>query len=165
MSELYRDFIDSKADEIITDLGGTITPAPSNTELYRDFLGRKFDDVINACNGLIKVKSFKYTGTGTIANHRIDLPDDCKIILAILPSEETVVQNYNFITLNSNVPILPPGSLLVVDVLASSTTTALNLHTVIHIKFKNGYILTENKNNSSTYNLNKQDVEYTVYYI
>lgn len=48
MSELYRDFIDRKADEIITDLGGTITPAPTNTELYRDFLGRKFDDVITA---------------------------------------------------------------------------------------------------------------------
>lgn len=48
MSELYRDFIDRKADEIITDLGGTITPAPANAELYRDFLDRKFDDVINA---------------------------------------------------------------------------------------------------------------------
>lgn len=48
MSEFYRDFIDRKADEIITDLGGTITPAPTNTELYRDFLGRKFDDVITA---------------------------------------------------------------------------------------------------------------------
>ena len=44
----YRDFIDNKANEIITDLGGTITPAPSNPELYRDFLERKFDDVINA---------------------------------------------------------------------------------------------------------------------
>lgn len=44
----YRDFIDNKANEIITDLGGTITPAPANPELYRDFLERKFDDVINA---------------------------------------------------------------------------------------------------------------------
>lgn len=48
MSELYRDFIDRKADEIITDLGGNITHAPANAELYRDFLGRKFDDVITA---------------------------------------------------------------------------------------------------------------------
>lgn len=48
MSELYRDFIDRKADEIITDLGGAITPAPPNEELYRDFLERKFNDVINA---------------------------------------------------------------------------------------------------------------------
>lgn len=52
MSELYRDFIDRKADEIITDLGGTITPAPANTELYRDFLGRKFDDVITAITNI-----------------------------------------------------------------------------------------------------------------
>lgn len=48
MNELYHDFIDDKANEIITGLGGTITPAPSNPELYRDFLERKFDDVINA---------------------------------------------------------------------------------------------------------------------
>lgn len=52
MSELYRDFIDRKADQIITDLGGTITPAPSNAELYRDFLGRKFDDVITAITNM-----------------------------------------------------------------------------------------------------------------
>ena len=44
----YRDFIDDKANGIITGLGGTITPAPANPELYRDFLERKFDDVINA---------------------------------------------------------------------------------------------------------------------
>lgn len=48
MSDLYRDFIDQKADQIINSLGGTITPAPANSELYRDFLGRKFDDVITA---------------------------------------------------------------------------------------------------------------------
>lgn len=65
MSELYRDFIDGKADAIINSLGGTITPAPANAELYRDFLDRKFDDVINATNGLVKIKSFKYTGNGT----------------------------------------------------------------------------------------------------
>ena len=52
MSELYRDFIDRKADQIITDLGGTITPSPVNTELYRDFLGRKFDDVITAITNI-----------------------------------------------------------------------------------------------------------------
>lgn len=52
MSELYRDFIDSKADEIISGLRGTITPASSNTELYRDFLGRKFDDVITAITNI-----------------------------------------------------------------------------------------------------------------
>lgn len=53
MNELYRDFIDGKADAIINSLGGTITPAPSNAELYRDFLDRKFDDVIRALNGSI----------------------------------------------------------------------------------------------------------------
>lgn len=52
MSELYRDFIDRRADEIITDLGGNITPAPANTELYRDFLDRKFDDVIVAITNI-----------------------------------------------------------------------------------------------------------------
>lgn len=52
MSELYKDFIDRKADQIITDLGGTITPAPANAELYRDFLGRKFDDVITAITNM-----------------------------------------------------------------------------------------------------------------
>ena len=52
MSELYRDFIDRKADSIINSLGGTITPAPANAELYRDFLDRKFNDVIA---GLINV--------------------------------------------------------------------------------------------------------------
>lgn len=64
MSELYRDYIDGKADEIINSLGGTITPAPANAELYRDFLDRKFDDVVNAVSGLKTLKSFEYTGNG-----------------------------------------------------------------------------------------------------
>ena len=63
MSDLYRDFIDQKADQIINSLGGTITPPPANAELYRDFLDRKFDDVINAI-GNVKIKSFTYTGDG-----------------------------------------------------------------------------------------------------
>ena len=53
MSDLYRDFIDQKADQIINSLGGTITPAPPN-ELYRDFLDRKFDDVITAITNMAK---------------------------------------------------------------------------------------------------------------
>lgn len=65
MSELYRDFIDSKADQIINSLGGTITPAPANAELYRDFLDRKFDDVINA---LPIIKTLEYTGKGSTTN-------------------------------------------------------------------------------------------------
>ena len=57
MSELYRDFIDGKADEIINSLGGTITPAPANAELYRDFLDRKFDDVINGIDNVLPIGS------------------------------------------------------------------------------------------------------------
>ena len=68
MSELYRDFIDGKADEIINSLGGTITPAPANAELYRDFLERKFDDVINASAGIVRIKTHTYNGTGTNPN-------------------------------------------------------------------------------------------------
>ena len=68
MSELYRDFIDGKADAIINSLGGTITPAPANAELYRDFLDRKFDDVNNAITGFIPIKSFTYVGQGSTTN-------------------------------------------------------------------------------------------------
>ena len=57
MSDLYRDFIDQKADQIINSLGGTITPAPDNAELYRDFLDRKFDDVINAIDNVLPIGS------------------------------------------------------------------------------------------------------------
>lgn len=57
MSELYRDYIDRKADAIINGLGGTITPAPANAELYRDFLDRKFDDVINSIDNIFPVNT------------------------------------------------------------------------------------------------------------
>ena len=82
MSELYRDYIDGKADEIINSLGGTITPAPANAELYRDFLDRKFDDVINAIDDNVKVKSFTYTGGGTNPNV-IEFPTIPKRVLRI----------------------------------------------------------------------------------
>ena len=81
MNELYRDFIDSKADEIINGLGGTITPAPANAELYRDFLERKFDDVINAI-GNVKVKSFTYKGKGQNTNI-IKFPTKPTVILSV----------------------------------------------------------------------------------
>lgn len=80
MSDLYRDFIDQKADQIINSLGGTITPAPPN-ELYRDFLDRKFDDVINAIDN-VKVKSFTYTGNNGNPN-TITFQDIPKLILGI----------------------------------------------------------------------------------
>lgn len=82
MSELYRDFIDSKANEIITDLGGTITPAPANAELYRDFLDRKFDDVINAIGTGKLVKKFTYIGTGSNTNE-IVFPTKWNLLLHI----------------------------------------------------------------------------------
>lgn len=78
MSDLYRDFIDQKADQIINSLGGTITPAPANAELYRDFLDRKFDDVINAI-GNVKVKTFTYTGDGRLKS-TITFPSKPKVI-------------------------------------------------------------------------------------
>ena len=81
MSDLYRDFIDQKADQIINGLGGTITPPPVNAELYRDFLDRKFDDIINAI-GNVKVKSFTYIGDGNNIN-TIQFPDIPKYILSI----------------------------------------------------------------------------------
>ena len=79
-NELYRDFIDGKADAIINSLGGTITPAPPN-ELYRDFLDRKFDDVINAIDN-VKVKTFTYTGIGGSIS-TITFPSTPKFILGI----------------------------------------------------------------------------------
>ena len=80
MSDLYRDFIDQKADQIINSLGGTITPAVPN-ELYRDFLDRKFDDVINAVDN-VKVKKFTYTGNGSTVN-TITFPTKPLAILSI----------------------------------------------------------------------------------
>ena len=89
MSDLYRDFIDQKADQIINNLGGTITPAPANAELYRDFLDRKFDDVINAI-GNVKVKSFTYTATNSNIN-TIVFPEIPKVILNMEHSFEVTV--------------------------------------------------------------------------
>lgn len=80
MSELYRDFIDGKADEIINSLGGTITPAPANAELYRDFLDRKFDDVISALG--VPVRTYSYKGNGS-SIFDVTLPFKWHAILAI----------------------------------------------------------------------------------
>ena len=57
MSELYRDFIDRKADDVISALNGSITPDPGN-ELYRDFLNRKFNDVILGIDNYLPSLSF-----------------------------------------------------------------------------------------------------------
>lgn len=90
MSDLYRDFIDQKADQIITDLGGTITPAPPN-ELYRDFLDRKFDDVISAI-GNVKIKSFTYTGDNQVIN-TIKFPSKPLFVLGIFTARNDPTQN------------------------------------------------------------------------
>ena len=93
----YRDFIDNKANEIITGLGGTITPAPVNPELYRDFLDRKFDDVINAIGNLPNIKSFTYTGDGT-TSFVIQFPELPKVVLAIYgtpdSTRDSLISNY-----------------------------------------------------------------------
>lgn len=97
MSDLYRDFIDQKADQIINSLGGTITPAVPN-ELYRDFLDRKFDDVINAVDN-VKIKKHEYTGhssSSTTYSHTINLPDNWNTILAFIgyrTDNKTVINN------------------------------------------------------------------------
>lgn len=78
MSELYRDFIDRKADQIINSLGGAITPPPANTELYRDFLDRKFDDVINGIINVLPIRTA--SGNPVTFNTSLDMPlVDCTV--------------------------------------------------------------------------------------
>lgn len=74
-SELYRDFLNRKADDVITALNGSITPAPAGDELYRDFIERKFDDVIAGIGGYVPPLSFP-TLTGSIVtfNSQYALP-------------------------------------------------------------------------------------------
>ena len=64
MSELYRDFIDRKTNDIINILDGVITPT-ATAELYRDFLNRKFNDVIAGIGSYIPPVSFP-TVSGSI---------------------------------------------------------------------------------------------------
>ena len=103
-NELYRDFIDRKADAIINSLGGTITPAPANAELYRDFLDRKFDDVVNAI-GNVKVKSFSYVGTGSYTDNIIEFSIEPTIILLITGTDSSTgfeYSNTNLFTINNS---------------------------------------------------------------
>ena len=156
MSELYRDFIDGKADEIINSLGGTITPAPANAELYRDFLDRKFDDVINACNGLVKVKSFTYNGYANPINN-ITFPEIPSIVII-----EGYLNNQNNIW-SKTAPIL------------WGTTMASSMSSVrtdnystssgggFHVSFNDKVMTIDSANNYSS--MNSSGVTYTVYYI
>ena len=156
MSELYRDFIDGKADEIINSLGGTITPAPANAELYRDFLDRKFDDVINAI-GNVKVKSFTYTGTGTITN-TINIPSDYSIILDITGK----VTNYN------DIHLLTPyckGNRYMNFIYTVNTTSNRYYNTAAVTDTNNSLYIHDSNNIGSSAIANLVDQEYTVYYI
>ena len=161
-NELYRDFIDGKADEIINSLGGTITPAPDNAELYRDFLDRKFDDVITAIgNYRTPIKSFTYTGTGTYTNHRIDIPQDCRLILYIERKAEITGAQYD--RSSETLYILNSGKCEYCVELGTIDSPTI-VRVPIHITFYDGYILCSSSSNQR-YNLNELDVEYTVYYI
>ena len=156
MSDLYRDFIDQKADQIITDLGGTITPAPVNAELYRDFLDRKVDDVINAI-GNVKVKSFTYIGDG--ANPAsINFPETPKCVLGIFG-----------ISANSNRYFT--SSFCISNYLVGVVTTYIQ-PTITSATSRCGiasYDTTTNilslENQYSTYAMNNRDEKYIVYYI
>lgn len=157
-NELYRDFIDRKADAIINSLGGTITPAPANAELYRDFLDRKFDDVVNAI-GNVKVKSFTYTGNDSL-NLNLTIPANAKFIISIQGVIPVSGGNNGFystglVDLNNLNKWLPVQGVI---------TGSGNANRYYSIYSLNNNILrlgTTPANNV----LNVLDVEYTVYYI
>ena len=111
------------------------------------------------------VKSFKYTGTGTSANHRIDLPTDCKMILLITPGSDTPTGTYDYTRLENCLPIMPAGSHIECRMgTYVNNGTAINT-AAFHIDFFEGYIQTTAASNSTALNLNVNNVEYTVYYI
>lgn len=153
MSDLYRDFIDQKADQIINSLGGTITPAVPN-ELYRDFLDRKFDDVINAVDG-VKVKSFTYTGTGTQIND-ITFPVTPKIILGIrtVSANNTVASTEVFYNLDKSFCYRAQ----------SNTQSYQNSPNYTVLVSYNGNVMTLDGGTAGR-SFNTLDREYTVYYI
>lgn len=151
-NELYRDFIDGKADAIINSLGGTITPA--NAELYRDFLDRKFDDVINAIAGFNPIKSFTYTGLGSLTN-AITFPEKPKFILAIF-SQHTA----NGVTTTTPFGYGTPYTF--VDLGTVDLNTAPSTRTAILTY--NDNVITVNAGTSERA-LNRNNSTYTVYYI
>lgn len=150
MSDLYRDFIDQKADQIITDLGGTITPAPANAELYRDFLDRKFDDVINSIDN-VKIKSFKYTGDG----------QNTKTI--IFPIKPTFILSISGNTLASYITNILPfnyGTPSITSIISASGIAPVTRQ--IDVTYNDNEI-TLNGQSGNICNINNK--EYTVYYI
>lgn len=156
MSDLYRDFIDQKADQIINNLGGTITPAVPN-ELYRDFLDRKFDDVINAVDN-VKIKSFTYRGNGQYTRD-IEFPVTPTIILSIsspydgagsLDVCDPMFYGRNLYT-RSSVPV-------------SSIGTAITRY-FYNCSYNGNTITLQGSGNSGASCFNRNNVLYTVYYI
>ena len=152
MSELYRDYIDGKADEIINGLGGTITPPPANVELYRDFLDRKFDDVINSTNGLVKVKSFTYTGDGQ-TTRQITFTETPHIV---------IIQGLGY-GWNSTLPIIFNLSEATASIVFDDNAGgSVGLRTA-RLSYLNDTLTIDG--NVARYSMNTSGVTYTVYYI
>ena len=154
-NELYRDYIDGKADEIINSLGGTITPAPANAELYRGFLDRKFDDVINAIGMGKLVKSFTYTGTGSATNE-IVFPTKWNLLLHIEgmgTNDNDVVNHYPII--NGVTPYIRIDYFKLAMTPVGETKAIVDMtDTTLKITMSNDGVA-----------LNRSGIEYTVYYI
>ena len=154
MSDLYRDFIDQKADQIINSLGGTITPAVPN-ELYRDFLDRKFDDVINAISGFNPIKSFSYKGTNSNPAN-IQFPEKPNLVLGIFASDTQA--RFEVAPFRVDMP-----GFMSVYIQPNVSTTPTTRSTECSYD-DNTNILTVN-GQYPTYAMNILDIEYTVYYI
>ena len=161
MSDLYRDFIDQKADQIINSLGGTITPAPGNAEMYRDFLDRKFDDVINAVDN-VKIKTFTYTGNGNAVNNTITFPTKPLFVLAIIGyyDNETTSQLMP-IPYGSEYAVIHPIQHTPVDPVWKDNTS----RTINTIWNDNELTLNYPSGQYASRTLNINNKEYTVYYI
>lgn len=151
MSDLYRDFIDQKADQIINGLGGTITPAPANAELYRDFLDRKFDDVINAI-GNIKVKSFTYTGNNQ--NTRT-------IVFPIKPNFILSISGIGLATYIVNILPFNYGTHSIVSTISDTGISPVTRQ--ITVTYNDNEITLNSQNAGNMCNVANK--EYTVYYI
>lgn len=153
MSELYRDFIDRKADQIVNSLGGAITPPPANAELYRDFLDRKFDDVINAI-GNVKIKSFTYTGNDALS-HDIVFDELPKLVLieGILSTGTTAVSS-----------LIMYGITMAYSFSGLSYTMGTGVNSTTGRISYNGKVMTLESNQANRA-FNQNGVTYYVYYI
>lgn len=151
----YRDFIDSKANEIITDLGGTITPAPSNPELYRDFLDRKFDDVINAIDN-VKVKTLDYTGDSQ-ATKTITFSSTPLFVLGIYTKRIDPTQN------SRRLDGFPYGVDRSTSALMYTSTTQGTQVRTVFLTYNGNEITLDG--GTAAQSMNASSMTYTVYYI